>query len=102
MALRYFQAQYEIGGAFYGITLNGKYKRNNSTVIARRKSNGIHTNVYSAAIVLFKSKTRFSSLSGERDIKLTSFSILIFVLLVFSAILQISPHPLLQNKVIKK
>ena len=56
MALRYFQAQYEIGGAFYGITLNGKYKRNNSTVIARRKSNGIHTNVYSAEIVLFKSE----------------------------------------------
>ena len=55
MALRYFQAQYEIGGAFYGITLNGKYKRNNSTVIARRKSNGIHTNVYSAEIVRFKS-----------------------------------------------
>ena len=56
MALRYFQAQYEIGGAFYGITLNGKYKRNNSTVIARRKSNGIHTNVYSAEIVRFKSE----------------------------------------------
>ena len=56
MALRYFQAQYEIGGAFYGITLNGKYKRNNSTVIVRRKSNGIHTNVYSAEIVLFKSE----------------------------------------------
>jgi len=56
MALRYFQAQYEIGGAFYGITLNGKYKRNNSTVIVRRKSNGIHTNVYSAEIVRFKSE----------------------------------------------